>query len=119
MRISGNLAIGEDPTLYDMLSHPLSTLIVLRMIVTDLSSSSAIVLFTALAERNKLQQLYIGNNDITDEACDTIATSLIHNTSLVKLGMKFNKISVEAAQHLIQSLYLNNTLQVLELPPLS
>ena len=116
LRISGNHTIGEDPALYNALSHPSSMLVKLRMVVTGLSSSSTIVLFKALARENKLQQLYIGDNDITDEACDIIATTLNNNATLVKLGMNLNKISTEAAQHLIQSLHYNNTLEVLELP---
>jgi len=111
--IGYNDTIGEDPTLYDMLSHPSSRLVTLNMRVTSLSTTSTIILFTALAKGNKLQWLNISGNPITDEACDVIATTMKKNTSLVELRMK---ISGEAAQHLLQALQHNNTLQWLGLP---
>ena len=74
------------------------------MINTSLSSSSAIVLFTALAKGNKLQLLNINLNLITDEACDVIATTLKNNTSLVRLEISGNKFSAEAVQQLAQAL---------------
>ena len=116
--ISYNRTIGEDPALYDMLSLPSSRLVRLYMVGTSLSSSSAIILFTALAKRNKLQYLNINNNLITDEACDVIATTMA-DTSLVKLRMYNNKISAEAAQRLVQTIKKNNTLQKLQLPSYS
>ena len=101
LNISGNDTIGEDPALYNMLSLPSSRLVTLDMRWTSLSSSSAIILFTALAKRNKLQRLYISHNLITDEACDVIATTMhMVDTSLVQLWMGDNKISAEAALQL-------------------
>ena len=114
--INGNDTIGEDPALYNMLTHPSSRLVELYMISTSLSSPSAITLFTALSKGNKLKVLYIINNPITDEACDVIATTMKNNTSLVELWMSGNKISGEAAQCLLQALNNNNTLQRLRLP---
>jgi len=114
--IGGNWTIGEDAALYDMLSHPSSRLVGLSMYYTSLSSASAILLFTALAKGNKLQRLDLTYNDITDDACDVIASLLKENTSLVKLWIFGNKISANAAQHLVQALYYNNTLQLLRLP---
>ena len=114
--INGNHNIGEDPALYNMLSHPSSSLVRLEILGTNLTASSAITLFTALAKGNKLQWLIINYNPITDEACDVIATSLKDNTSLVGLCMINNKISGEAVQHLLQILLYNYTLQELELP---
>ena len=116
LNISGNHTIGEDPALYNMLTHPSSRLVKLDMMFTSLSSPSAITLFTALAKGNKLRELNISNNLITDEACDVIATTMKNNTSLVVLWMWGNKISGEAAQRLLQALYNNNTLEVLFLP---
>jgi len=113
--ISYNRTIGEDPALYDMLSLPSSRLVRLHMWSTSLSSSSAIILFTALAKRNKLQYLNININLITDEVCDVIATTMV-DTSLVELWMSGNKISVEAVLQLVQAIKKNNTLQVLGLP---
>ena len=114
LEISGNHTIVEDPALYGMLSHPSSRLLRLDMRLSSLSSSSAVILFTALAKGNKLQYLHITYNPIADEACDVIATSLQNNTSLVKLLML--NISAEAAQCLVQALQCNNTLQELGLP---
>ncbi|XP_065914093.1 protein NLRC3-like [Dysidea avara] len=114
--ISGNDTIGEDPALYNMLTHPSSRLVKLYMGYTSLSSPSAITLFTAISKGNKLKVLNINNNLITDEACDVIATTMKNNTSLVWLWMSANKISREAAQRLLQALNNNNTLEVLRLP---
>ena len=81
-----------------------------------MTTHSTILLFTALAKGNKLKQLYLGINDITDEACDVIATVLKYNTSLVELVIRHNLyISAEAAQRLVQALKSNNTLEVLQL----
>ena len=114
--IRGNDTIGEDPTLYSMLSHPSSKLVSLNMSGTSLSSSSAIILFTALAKGNKLQWLSINDNPITDKACDFIAITMKDNTTLVGLEISDNKISGDAAQHLLQALQHNNKLEELWLP---
>ncbi|XP_065889069.1 protein NLRC3-like [Dysidea avara] len=116
LNIIGNHTIGEDPALYNMLTHPSSRLVTLDMHSTSLSSPSAITLFTAISKGNKLKVLYIWDNLITDEACDVIATTMKNNTSLVRLGMSPNKISGEAAQRLLQALYNNDTLEWLFLP---
>ena len=118
LRISDNYTIGEDPALYNILCYPSSRLVRLYMWWTSLSSSSAIMLFTALAKGNKLQQLHISNNPITDETCDVIATTMKSNTSLVKLWMYGNvmMITAESAQCLTQALQHNNTLQELFIP---
>ena len=117
LNISGNNSIAEDPALYNMLSNPSSKLEILYMYLTGLSSTSAIVLFTALAKGNKLKQLYIINNLISDEACDVIATTMKENTSLIRLRMWGNeKISAEAAERLVQALQDNDTLHWLGLP---
>ena len=115
LSIDLNNTIGEDPALYEMLSEPSSRLVRLTLSNNNLSSPSAIVLFTALAKRNKLQYLNINSNLITDEACDVIATTMVDNTSLV-LMMSYNEISAEAALQLVQAIKKNNTLQWLLLP---
>ena len=116
LNISDNDTIGEDPTLYNMLTHPSSRLVELCMWGTSLSSTSAIILFTELAKGNKLKELYIRHNPITDEACGVIATTINNNTSLVRLRMSGNKITGEAAQRLLQAIQHNDTLQWLVLP---
>ena len=114
--ISGNETIGEDPALYNMLSHPSSRLVMLYMAVTNLTTPSSIVLFTALAKGGKLKQLDISCNDITDEACDVIAISLNMNGSLLQLKMTDVNISAEAAQRLVGALYNSDTLELLQIP---
>ena len=114
--ISDNRTIGEGEDLYNMLTDHSSVLVRLGMGYVGLSSSSAITLFTALAEGNKLQWLYIDKNEFTDEACNTIATSLKDNTSLLKLWIRHNEISAVAIQQLAQALHDNSTLQFIRLP---
>ena len=116
LEIITNHTIGEDPGLYNMLSHPSSRLVELYMYNTSLSTSSAIVLFNALKKGSKLQRLNVSYNDISDEACDTIITTMKNNNSLVELWMSYNKISAEAVQRLVQALQDNNALQQLVLP---
>ena len=116
LAIGDNYAIGEDSTLYNMLSHPSSRLTRLYMENTSLSAASAMVLFTAVAKGNKLQLLYISQNNITDDAGDVIAASLKINSSLCWLRMRSNKISAKTAQHVVKALQQNNTLQELWLP---
>ena len=117
--ISSNKTIGEDPALYNMLSHPSSRLVKLYMAITNLTTPSSIVLFTTLAKGGKLTQLDISCNDFTDEACDVIATSLKMNSSLLKLKMIDVNISAEAAQQLVKTLNSNDTLELLQLPSYS
>ena len=64
-----------------------------------------------------MQELLLGYNSITDEACDVIAEILKYNTSLVRLKLVNNfNINGEAAQRLVQALKLNSTLKELQLP---
>ena len=117
LEINGNFSIGENPVLYDMLSHPSSKLVKLDMWKTKLSPYSAIALFTALGKGNKLKYLNIGTNYLTDETCDAISEMLKNNNCLVNLRLKYNdKISANAAEHLVQALQYNSKLQVLALP---
>jgi len=115
LNISGNHTIGEDPSLYNMLSLPSSKLVRLHMVATSFLSPLAIILFTSLMKNNKLQYLDIGSNLITDEACEVITTAMA-STSLVKLWMYDNKISAEAAQQLVQAIKTKNTLKAIWLP---
>jgi len=114
--ISGNHTIGEDFALYNMLTDHSSMLVRLGMGLVSLSSPSAITLFTALAQGNRLQWLYINSNNINDEARDAIVASLKKSTSLLKLWMWHNMFSEEAAQDLVQALHNNSTIQFLRLP---
>ena len=115
--ISGNHTIGEDQQLYSMLTDPSSVLeTALYMRDTQLSSRAATDLFTAVKGNNKLKQLKIDYNAITDDACDAITTALKSNSSLVELSMYDNPLSNEAILKIVQCLEDNDTLQLLGLP---
>ena len=116
LNINYNKTVGEDERLYSIISNPISVLEELWMYSTNLSSSAAIKLFTALSDGKKLKVLYIDRNNITDEAGDAIIMALKKNTSLVRLDIDHNPITAECAQHIIQALQHNKTLQLLYLP---
>ena len=113
--ISDNDTIGEDQQLYSMLSNPSTVLETLDMYYTQLSSTAATHLFTALKDNNKLEVLYINRNAITDDACDAITTALERNSCLVILWMYQNPLSSEAIINIVRCLEVNNTLQLLGL----
>ena len=106
--------IGEGHALYDILSHSFSLLVELNM--HAVSSSTAIVLFTALAKGNKLQVLSINNISLSTIVCNVIADTMKENTSLVRLRMDGKKISAEATKCIFVGLQHNNTLELLRLP---
>ena len=114
--IAGNHTIGEDEQLYSMLSNPSTMLELLYMMDTALSSTGAIGLFTALKDNNKLKELRIDGNDITDDVTDSITTALESNSCLVKLIMYRNPLTGEAIVNIVNALKVNNTLSVLGLP---
>ena len=114
--IDGNYTIGEDEKLYSMLSHPSTILEELIMYYTQLSSTAAIALFTAVKDNNKLKVLNIANNAITDDACDAITTALKSNSCLVTLYMTNNPLTSEAIVTIVNALKVNNTLSLLGLP---
>ena len=116
LSIASSYSIGDNQQLYSMLTNPLSVLEKLNMMGTKLSFRAATNLFTALMYNNKLKELIIHNNTITDDACDTITTALERNSCLVKLGMYGNPLSNEATVSIVQCLEVNNTLQLLGLP---
>ena len=108
--VNGNRTIGEDYSLYEILSNPSSKLVELNLMNTGLTSDAAIALFHALTNSNLLLNLVISFNAITDEACDVIATSIKVNTSLVHLEMHRNKIGQKAALHVVQALGCDSSL---------
>ena len=114
--IDYNYTIGEDQQLYSMLTNPSNVLEGLHMQATELSSTTATDLFTAVKENNKLKWLIIDRNAITDDACSTITTALERNSCLVKLSMHVNPLSSEAIVNIVRCLEVNNTLQLLGLP---
>ena len=114
--IDGNDTIGEDEKLYSMLSHPSTMLEELYMWRTQLSSTAAIALFTAVKDNNKLKVLNIADNAITDDACDAITTALKSNNCLVELYMNSNPLTGEAIVTIVNALKVNNTLSLLGLP---
>ena len=115
--IDDNHTIGEDEQLYSMLSSP-STMLEVRLVMsyTQLSSRAAIALFTAVKDNNKLKELYITGNAITDDACDAITTALKSNSCLVTLIMYRNPLTGEAIVNIVNALKVNNTLELLGLP---
>ena len=116
LRIYNNYTIGEDQQLYSMLTNPSNVLEVLIMGFTKLSSTAVTDLFTAVKENNKLKELHIDDNAITDDACAAITTALERNSCLVKLSMHDNPLSSEAIVNIVRCLKVNNTLQLLGLP---
>ena len=114
--IDFNFTIEDNEQLYSILSSPSTMLKKLRMSYTELSTRGTIALFTALKGNNKLKELYIDNNAITDDACDTITVGLEKNNCLVKLRMHRNPLTGEAIVNIVKSLEVNNTLAVLWLP---
>ena len=114
--VDGSHTIGEDHTLFNILSHPSSRLTHLLLVNdTGLSSSATISLFTELAKSNKLQTLLININNLTDESCDVITATMKKNASLACLWMATCDVSAEDAQRTVKALHLNNSVQVLYL----
>ena len=116
LRIADNHTIGDDEQLYSMLSHPSTALEELNMYNTQLSSRAVIALFTAVKDNNKLKELYIPYNAITDDPCDAITTALKSNNCLVKLYMDRNLLTDEAIVTIMNALKVNNSLSLLRLP---
>ena len=114
--MDGNELIGKDEGFYGMISDPFSRLELLHISDAKLSSTAAIKLFTALKLGNKLRVLWMTFNDVGDEASTTIAATLKDNTSLIKLNLGGNPISVKSSLHIIKALQDNNTLKELTLP---
>ena len=116
LKIKINNYIGENQQLYSMLTDPSNTLESLDMYATMLSSKAAIILFTALKVNDKLKELYIQYNDITDDACDAITEALKRNKCLVKLNIYGNPLSSKAIRNIVKCLEVNNTLCHLGVP---
>ena len=116
LEIIDNKTIGEDQQLYTMLSNPSSVLEILIMVSTQLSSTAATDLFTSLRNNHKLKELYIYDNDITDDACDAITAALMSNRCLDTLSMYRNPLSTEAIVTIVQCLEANDTIQLIGLP---
>ena len=114
--LTGNYTIGEDEQLYSILTNPSTMLEILNMSNTQLSSTAAITLFNTLMDNNKLKKLYIGHNDVTNDASDAITTALERNSCLVTLYMDNNTLTGEAIVNIVNSLEGNNTLAELWLP---
>ena len=114
--INGNDTIGENEQLYSMLSNLSNTLELLDMYNTKLSCRAAIALFNELKDNNKLKELHISNNDITDDVGDAMTTALKRNSCLVTLDIYGNPMTGEAIVNIVNGLKVNNTLRVLVLP---
>ena len=114
--ISYNNIIGQAEEFFPtILSSPLLEELYIAGI--NLSSTAAIMIFTALKEKKtKLKMLGMANNDVTDNACGVIAETLQVNSTLEYLDIHGNKISKEALQLILNSLRLDNTLTELWVP---
>ena len=62
---------------------------------------------------DKVKELYLGNNNISDEGAKALAEALKVNTALQELDLDFNKISDEGAKALAEALQVNTALQEL------
>ena len=114
--INGNHTIGENQQLYSMLSDPSSVLEELYMVNIKLSSIGAVNLFGALKNNNKLKELHLAHNAITDDACDVMIAVLENNSGLVRMSIYDNPLSSEAIINIVKCLQVNNTMKLLELP---
>ena len=118
--IDDNKAFGDDEQLFSILSDPACMLEILHLSLTKLSSSAVTKLFTTLAGKgNKLKKLYLAGSNITDEACNVIATAMKENNSLVELDIRKNPISMDGIKPIFQAIQHNNSLQKLFLPKLN
>lgn len=115
--LSGNQTVGEDYTLFYILSHPSSRLTLLSTMHTGLSSSAAIFLFTELSKGNKLRTLWFNIENATDETYDVISVMMKENTSLSLIWIPTNEVSAEDAQQTVKALHLNNTVHTVYLSP--
>ena len=111
-----NDTIADNVQLYSILSSVSTMLEALHMTYSNLSTRGAIALFTALKDNNKLKELSIGDNAITDDACDAITAALEKNNCLVELYMDHNPLTGEAIVNIVNSLKVNNSLAVLCIP---
>ena len=114
--LEGNYTIGEDEQLYSILTNHSTMLEILDIPNTQLSSTAAITLFNTLKDNNKLKELYIEHNNVTDDASDAITTSLERNSCLVRLDIDNNPLTGEAIVNIVNSLKCNNTLVELWVP---
>ena len=114
--IEGNHIAEKNKQLYSMLTNPSTKLEKLFMGNTKLSTGGVIHLFEALMNNDKLLELYINHNAITDDACDAIITALAKNSCLAKLFMCNNPLTSEGMLNLVSGLKNNNTLELLRLP---
>ena len=108
--LQGNYTIGEDEQLYSILTNSSTMLEKLVLRNTQLSSTAAITLFNTLKDNNKLKELHINYNDVTDDASDAITTALERNSCLVELYMYSNRLTGEAIVNVVNGLKGNNTL---------
>ena len=114
--INGNHNVGESKQLYIMLTSPDTNLKILHMRDVKLLNNG-VDLFMALQQNNTLKELIMTNNDITDVACEPIATALKDiNNCLTKLWIYENEISGKTSIRILDAVKCNNSLESLVLP---
>jgi len=118
LSISDNKAVGATPHFTTtLITHPSCVIEVLSM--TDnsyISTRWAIELFSSLKENKTVKQLWISENNISDDVCDVICDALRVNNSLRELNMYDNPITGQASLLILDALKDNNTLELLHLP---
>ena len=109
--------VGETEDFYStIIAGPNSRLEKLSLGRNKITSKSAIKIFQLIIEgKSKLEMLFINNNEIDDEAVDTITAALRVNSTLQVLKMEQNKITGEEAERIVRALEHNDTLQTLVL----
>jgi len=97
--------------------HSKCTLTLLEVGDCHISSGGAVELATALCKNTTLRALILSGNPIGEhvEGVSAIATLIIENKSLTKLGLGDCHISGQSAGELAAALYKNSTLEILDL----
>ena len=112
-----NRTVGQTEEFFPTILSPSSSMIeALGITGIKLSNRGAIMIFTILRDKKaKLKWLSMGDNDVTDDACDVIAETLQVNSALEFLNIHDNKISKKFMQVILNSLRHNNTLTELNI----
>ena len=92
-----------------------TSLKVLSIANAKLNTTMAIKIFTALEKIFLLQILSLNNNNIDDEAADSIATVISNNHQLEKLNFSCNKFSASGLSPVIKTLSVSKNIKVLNI----
>ena len=95
-----NKGIGEDDQFYMMLTNPSSKLEKIDISCTNLPKK----FFIALGKSKRLKELYITDNHLNNKAYKAMMKGIKRNSSLIKLAMYRNPISITHRQQIIEAL---------------